>query len=145
MRYDQFLDALGKKKYANFIYEFKQKDVNFYYRDPCPYALVEKRLISPDDMIIRSWKSGGKDGGSWRDDDELYDVTPEDKPSFESLQVILNDFCPNLKYNEFLEIEKIIKEDSYTINEYYGNYSEYTFEYIALSDLHKKLVELGVF
>jgi hypothetical protein len=52
--------------------------------------------------------------------------------------------CPDLSFLKAHKLMGLIKCDSYTDNEYYGNYFHYGVKYVDLRELYDAFVELGV-
>lgn len=105
------------------------------------YRNIKKKELSPNCLLYKEWSSGGMTGGNcWGN--EPYKMEGEREPSFKDLRNLLIEVCPNIGILQYEAIQEIIKEDSYEQREYYGNYTEYTIQYITLKDLYNKLIEL---
>lgn len=109
----------------------------------------KKELLSLDEhYLYAKWTSGGISGGSCWDnssEDRHYTTTGESEPEFEDLDTILTVICPNLTFLQYKKLLTIVKRDGYSVKEYYGNSTEYSFKTIKLRDLFDKLVEMGLF
>ena len=85
-------------------------------------------------------------GGSCWDTEEsrhrtvVCDVDNSDK-EFKELNTLLNTFFPDIKYKEYKEIEKLIKHNTDTEYEYYGNSTTYAIQTINLLELYNKFKE----
>jgi hypothetical protein len=95
--------------------------------------------------LYNEWCSGGISGGNCWGDDGHYAAEGESEPEFTDLDNILNEICPNITYLQYKKlISKVIKEDSYTQHEYYGNSSNYSYKTVLLKDLYDALKELDL-
>jgi hypothetical protein len=107
---------------------------------------IEKSL--DEIYLCNEWCSGGISGGSCWDDskeDNHYATRGESEPEFTSLDNILDEICPNITYLQYKKlITKVIEEDSYIQNEYYGNSSHYSYKTVLLKDLYDTLKELSL-
>lgn len=91
-------------------------------------------------VIYMRWETGGVSGGSCWDSSNPQPYTCSGgKPKFEVLDLVLKEICPNITFLQFREIENLIKQDSKTDYEYYGNCTEFDIEYIVLEDLFRLL------
>jgi hypothetical protein len=99
------------------------------------------------DFLYIEWSIGGQTGGScWDEGDATYHPREaEPEPNFNCLDIILEAFCPSLSYIKYkLLVADIVKEDTQTSNEYYGNYTTYAIKYVCLGDLYAKLKEISL-
>jgi len=144
------------------IYEEREEKDRFYRTRR--YSMVDKNITIDGFVIKKSssseeiketcleelylynkWCSGGVSGGSCWGNDGHYAVEGESEPEFTDLDNILNEICPNITYLQYKKlISKVIKEDSYTENEYYGNSSTYSYKTVLLKDLYEALKELDL-
>lgn len=77
-------------------------------------------------VIYMRWSPGGISGGSCWDDSDPQPYYNEDiKPRFEALDKVLMKLCPNISYLQYKDIEALIKRNSDTEWEYYGNCTEW--------------------
>jgi hypothetical protein len=86
-------------------------------------------------------------GSCWDTEDSKHrtvicDVDDSDK-EFKELNILLTKFFPDLKYTEYKEIEKLIKHDVDTEQEYYGNSTTTAIQTINLLELYLQLGEYG--
>lgn len=89
-------------------------------------------------VVYMRWTTGGVDGGScWGT--EHYNKNSEPKPKFKVLDLVLKKLKPDISFLQFREIEELVQTDGYDNDEYYGNSTEYSVEYIILSELISKL------
>ena len=92
-------------------------------------------------VVYMRWVSGGVSGGNcWGD--KPSPRTPDKKPQFKALDLVLKELKPNITFLEFREIEGLIQSSDDYENEYYGNRYDYTMEYVILSELEKALEAL---
>jgi hypothetical protein len=99
------------------------------------------------DYIKESWTTGGLSGGSCWDDGETdnhYAVEGNREPELTDIFTIMEAFCPDLSFLNARKLMGLIKYDSYTDNEYYGNYFHYGVKYVDLRELYDAFVDLGV-
>lgn len=128
MTYEQFLDTIlmsGEK------FNIEQWD-DFY--------LTDDGTDAHNRILCKKWISGGKEGGNcWGNKPESRDPDPE--PEFKALTNILIHFAPALTFLQYKQIEELLKYDSKSEYEYYGNYAYYDIKYIKLEDLYNLLVD----
>lgn len=135
--------------YEEFLNELK-KDKNIYFSP----AKLEKRydwerLHKWDklDTIEREWTTGGLGGGSCWDEGEHrhYAVDGEPSPTyFEILDTILLKYWADIPYLFYSKhVLPIIRTDSWTEYEYYGNSTNYAIRYVDLKDLFALLSQHG--
>ena len=108
--------------------------------DKCPYDQgVFKEPYGVDKekdyCVYAKWSSGGYTGGNCWDDTEPYYYPGDAEPKFEALDLVLKELFPNISYLQYKEVENLIKTDSETNYEYYGNSTDYSFKWIVLKDL----------
>lgn len=94
-----------------------------------------------DPVIYMRWEAGGWTGGSYLDG-ERYRKTPDNKPKFRVLDMVLKRLKPDISFLEYREIEDLIHTNDEEDRDYYGNSSEYKIEYIILSELEALLEKL---
>lgn len=111
----------------------------------CPYdqgVFNQPTGISTDiktPVIYMRWESEGRPGSCWDDEDTENETYYNDKPKFKALDLVLAVIKPDISYLQYKEVENLIKESSQTDNGYYGDYSEYTHNYIVLDELYNLL------
>ena len=142
-----------------FLEVVRSADVSFYrkavkkdeyrYSDSSMILLSNKErkeLDLNEHYLYEDWRTGGISGGSCWDDGESgdphYAIEGDKEPEFNTIDKILLAICPNLSYLQYKTLVTIIKEDSYAVNEYYGNCTYYAYKYVSLRDLFDKLVEM---
>ena len=91
------------------------------------------------DFILQSWRTGGVDGGSCWDssDPQEYTIGDEHRPkSFSDLDKILTKFSPKITFLQYKVIENDLVHSGSNIEyEYYGNRTDYSYQYVKLLDL----------
>jgi len=103
--------------------------------------------INLDDYILVKWVTGGQEGGNcWNNNH--YAIMPHEEPSFDELDVILEQAAPDLSYLHYRKLiysvtPKLIEYGSYTEHEYYGNYTVYGIKKVHLRTLWERLQGLG--
>lgn len=94
-------------------------------------------------VIYSRYNSFSMEGGS------CWGGTPEavthDRPEdhMEILNIVLRTLAPKITYLDFLELKKLIKNNTDRQPEYYGNSEEYFVEYLPMSTLEKFLKDKG--
>jgi len=115
--------------------------------EKCPYnqGIFFQPFGIPDGIqehvIYSSYSSGGMSGGScWGDKAQPYTKeTPKDHMAV--LDILLTEIAPELTFLQYKRIQGLIKSNTNTKWEYYGNYTDMVIEYILVSDLEKLLRE----
>jgi hypothetical protein len=92
-------------------------------------------------VIYMRWEIGGISGGSCWDSSNPQPYTIGTQPSFEVLDLVLKELCPNISYLMFRGIEKLINDSETHEWEYYGNCTNFSIKYIVLSELITYLEE----
>lgn len=106
---------------------------NSYRRKPNTIVVKEK---FNDHYLGISWETGGASGGNcWDGEAESYYISDPDIPEFTGLTELLKRVCPNVSYLVGKEIEGLCESDSYTNNEYYGNYTDYAVKKISFQKI----------
>ena len=108
-----------------------------------------KETLAFDDYLYSQWNSGGVTGGSCWDEggtDPHYPVEGEPEPEFTDIDEALTALCPNLSFLQYKKLmaSGIVEIGSYSENEYYGNYTTYTYKSIKLRKLFDKLFDMGL-
>lgn len=101
--------------------------------------------ISLEDYLYVEWASGGLSGGSCWDEGEPrhYARDPSPEEELDDLDDILAVICPNLTFLQYKRLSsKVVKHDSRTENEYYGNSTIYSYKHVKLQDLYGTLIEM---
>lgn len=131
------------------IYTKKNEDEKTTYwakSNRSPFYLAKKTVLDTlkNYFIYTSWVSGGRSGGSCWDEGEpnYYPVDTEKEEDLEALDIILREICPNLSFLDYKTIIPLIEYDSFTQNEYYGNFTTYSYKYLNLKSLYNKLKEI---
>lgn len=109
------------------------------------YKLVEG-LISKwaieDGKIQVKWRTGGITGGNCWGGKANRPVDGEPEPEFESLDKILAEICPTISFLQYKRLcQAIVKTDSDTEYEYYGNSYTYGIRSCSITDLEEYLKE----
>lgn len=89
--------------------------------------VVEDALVSP------LWRVGGMGGGNCWGDTPDEPVSCDPKPRW--LEAVMEELCPDITYLKFRRLEDACHRHMITEYGYYGNYDEYLFEILRLSDL----------
>lgn len=113
------------------------------------YSIVHTRYLSKyglrDLFLYEEWCTGGIGGGSCYDYGEKthhYYTSGEKEPDNNSLDLILSNICPHITFLQHKTLTaNVIKTDEYSVDEYYGNSSNYSYKVINLKTLFEKLRE----
>lgn len=99
------------------------------------------------ELITKDWTTGGRTGGGWDRDNDESTYRPrkaEPEPDFEDLDKILELVYPRIG---FLEYKTLVKElvtvSEHEVDDYYGNYEEYSRKEIKLEELYNYVVNKG--
>lgn len=103
-----------------------------------------------DFMIEKKWRTGGVGGGScWDEGDEEndphYELSEEDEPEDNTIEIILKNMVPEIPLDSFLrknELWTFWDESSDSEWEYYGNYTDYAIKTLKLKVLFERLKEI---
>lgn len=106
------------------------------------------RSTGPRDSLYVSWVTGGVTGGScWDtgDDDPHHDLAGDPEPEFSDLDKILEYFCPRISFLQHKAILRdVVKRTEHSVNEYYGNYTDYGVKYFKVEELYSYLMSKGL-
>ena len=153
----------GGSQYSSSVtFDVRGSKMNFYSKDKIissghPYLPDNQDWIKRNLMIMITCNTGGYSGGScWDDSDpqpyyehdsiELSDFLEYLKPK---LDAVLEGYANTKSSSELIELLRsdynLVKEDSYTNYEYYGNSDDYSVMYITLYELFKFLAKNDAF
>jgi hypothetical protein len=97
-----------------------------------------------ESWLYVEWETGGASGGScWGGEAHSYSTsnTPEE---LTSLDLILTEFKPDMSFLQYKVLTaKIVQNDSRSVNEYYGNHTDYAMKKVRLRDLYDYMVAQG--
>jgi hypothetical protein len=102
------------------------------FREPFGIPNHIKELV-----IYTKWKSGGRGGSCWDDENTINEHYSEDKPNdvYKVLELTLEVLKPGITFLQYKKIEALIESNIETDYGYYGDYTEDTIEWIKVSDL----------
>lgn len=87
-------------------------------------------------VVYMRWETGGVSGGScWESSNPQRYEREGGKPEFKVLDLVLNELLPTITYLQYKQISDLIHTNSETEYEYYGNSTDFSVEYIVLSEL----------
>ena len=138
--YEQFV-ALCNEVYKD---EFEgQGSVQLSYYDRTYRYNQNNNPIKDNPRLIVEWSTGGVAGGSCWDSSDPQPYTSHDAPQdLQILDVILEKICPILSFLQYKNLyNTLVKYDTRTENEYYGNSTDYSVKMVYLKDLYAYLVE----
>lgn len=121
--------------------------VSIHYGDPArrdDYYTKDKTDKTP--YIYVEWSTGGTRGGSCWGDSENYAYTSDDQPSdLTDLDLIIENIASEITFMEYKKITRnIIETDSRSVDEYYGNSTNYAMKKCNLEKLYTVLVENNI-
>lgn len=111
------------------------------YYDRNSYSWLHEHK-KPDRYYIQvDWITGGMTGGScWGGD--LYPVDPDPPEELVDLDKILTLVCPNISFLQYKALcSELVKTESYTNSEYYGNYYNKVQKILFIDDLYSYLTK----
>lgn len=88
--------------------------------------------------IYSRYQSGGRPGTCWDTEDTVNEEWTCDAPHdhFKVIDITLEVLCPGISSNTRLLINGLIDKNVNTEYGYYGDYDEWTVEFIPISDLY---------
>lgn len=91
-------------------------------------------------VVYSRWESGGYSGGScWDYSDPRPYSNDAPKDRYKIIELVLTELKPNISFLGYKQVESLIRNNSETEVEYYGNSTDWEIEYIILSELEKLL------
>lgn len=121
------------------------KELNLSNLNKTDWRRSDKKPLDPKDSLKVEWCTGGQRGGSCWDEGEhsYYAHTGDPEEELESLDVLLEDFCPDISHLKYKNlIRKVIKRKERHEDDYYGNYSNYASKEVILEELYNTLIEM---
>ncbi len=93
-----------------------------------------------------SWETGGVRGGSYHEDSENEDYTCDDPPAeLTALDLIIEKLAPDMGFIPYKRMcSKVVEQDSYSNNEYYGNSTNYSVKRVDLKTLYDYFKEKSI-
>lgn len=125
----------------------KIKELNIVWYDYSSYYSSINDNPTANDCLFLEWQIGGQSGGSCWDEgsSRYYPLKSEKEPEFQSLDLILTELCPNINITQYKTLcNAVIKYDERSVNEYYGNYTDYGIKRIRFGDLYENLTVMGL-
>ena len=138
MKEKEFLDKVAELKVT--VYQLNQERTWSIPRYS-PRKPTKKKPITLDDFLYVSWCSGGISGGSCWSEDNYYPMEGQPPEELYELDKILEAICPTMTFLQYKNLSRIVKIDSFTESEYYGNSTIYTYKVVSLRDLYNGLTE----
>lgn len=99
-------------------------------------------LLKNESFVGESYRVGGLTGGDCWGGEANQSVEKDEKPMFEKLDSFLECYFSDLTFIEYRKIIPLIMHDYYTEYEYYGNYTNYEFEYVTFNELADKIIDI---
>lgn len=93
--------------------------------------------------LIVTWSTGGVSGGSCWDSSNPKPYTSNDLPEeLEILDTILTHFYSQMSFLQYRVLSNtLVKYDTYSVGEYYGNCTDYAYKTIDIRSLYDYMVE----
>jgi len=89
------------------------------------------------------WITGGRSGGNpWNEADR--DSNAEDPKEIDLLDDFLEEYFPNITFLHYKRLMRLVKTQTWTHDEYYGNSSNYKCSYITFEDVSEYLSKVMV-
>lgn len=115
----------------------------------CPYdqgIFVEGNGIPlhiKEACIYSRYSSGGRPGSCWDDENTVNEEWTSEPPTdhFAVIDIVLEVIYPNIPADIRLMVNELIDSNVDTEYGYYGDYDEWTVEFIVLSDLYRFLMD----
>lgn len=97
-----------------------------------------------DWFLQNEWISGGASGGNcWGHETES--IQADDKPEFTALSKLLKELIPDITLSDYQKLQsELIKETEWTDDGYYGNYTNYSAEYVDIRELTNVLFDMDL-
>lgn len=128
MTYEEFLDKIN--------------EAGVYISDRAPSS--GWRDTGKIKCIVDKVESGGYSGGNcWGDSPSQYYSTGESLGRFEDLSIAVRTTSPSISFLDYEGVLDMVSHDTYTENEYYGNSTNYEYQYIETKKLYSYLKGLG--
>ena len=90
------------------------------------------------------WVTGGVSGGNCWEEGGHYDLEGEPEPSLSDIDTLLESVCSNLSFSKYKQVlAAVIERDDHSVNEYYGNHTNYATITINYRKLYDQLVSVG--
>ena len=92
--------------------------------------------------IEHEWETGGVHGGSYHEDSENRRYTSEEgEGDWTAIDAVLEKVAPRLTFLQYKKLLGRTTTDEYTVNEYYGNSTDYMVRRLSVDELYDFLVE----
>lgn len=134
MTYEEFLNKCSEYP------SFAKHDI----KDEDEWEWNRKKDTPENPQLRVKWETGGVGGGSCWEDSNPQPYTSNEQPEeLTDLDNLLEEIAPNITFLQYRNLAKLIKNSSYTQNEYYGNCTNYAIKKIYIKELYDYLVEKG--
>jgi hypothetical protein len=131
--------------------EFKDRVVTLLIENDQTCQLKEYKLQSSrydrelveEDSLCVEWSTSGMTGGNCWDDSAPRPYRSDEVPEeLTSLDTILSNITPQMTFLQYKALcNKLVQLDTRSVNEYYGNYTDYMSKTIKLEELYNYLKE----
>ena len=128
---------MKKDEILSLLKEFAKKNSNPYFYSTGSYGRFcgDKENEVFEGFRSESWLIGGVEGGSCWNEGGHSSISAESHAKVTLLDKFLEEAMPEISFLKYKKIEALIKTESYTSSEYYGNYKEYSISYISFDDI----------
>ncbi len=126
---EAFLEIVSRKASA---YAMSRENYSTKFR-----SIGVKAMPTMENYLHGEWNIGGSTGG----DSPRFE--PGDPPGdIDSLDAILEEICPDISFLRYKNlIKEVVVSETYSVNGYYGDSSEYIRKYCNLQTLYNALAE----
>lgn len=116
-----------------------------HYNENFRWHREDNKVVEKPRLIVE-WSTGGYSGGScWDDSDPQPYDSKESPKELVILDAILKVICPATSFLQYRMLtDTLVKYDTYSIGEYYGNSTDYARKTVDLQELFNFLKEEGL-
>lgn len=133
------------KKFDDFLEYATDLGVVVTSHDEDEYYAIQRKTKAKPFIRSEAWVTGGMSGGNCWDSEASTIYWTEEAKELIDLDVLLQKIAPDMTYLQYKELirELDVKRQTYSVNEYYGNYTDHEYKYIELDHLHDVMIKLG--
>lgn len=133
MEFKEFLDKC--KEISDKSSSYDDGVLEMSYRNHWRTATIEKPRLYVE------WHTGGYSGGNcWNNDEPTYCSSDIENKELNILDKILEMICPKMGFIQYRKLSNdLLKIDSRTESEYYGNTNDYSYKWVDVEDLFNYL------
>lgn len=141
--YEKIADIGNVSAYVSNLYKYGS---DLTPRDPYGYSYYKNKNKADEvECLYVEWYTGGYSGGNcWNDTTPTYSSSSCKPEELKVLDEILAYFCPKITFLEYKTLTNtLLHSGSYSISEYYGNSSDYSYYYVVIKDLYDYMSKAG--